>query len=226
MIQQKLGVWGTTADDQILLHDLFCQRIPRLKPNIFLHDSELFVLDVHERFADAVWAESNAKSGMLLDTNVTQRWVASYRDHDIVFMDNGCSVDYGTMDPALGLERVTAHKGGGCHPAPWLGQNRPCFEHGFFVKCGTHRSNSSIGFPGPSTRNMVPFQLDFHPGRSCRSVATTLSHTRTSLWSRDGSISWPNFRSDFDGGSQASISTPRVSINGRAVIGCWSGQSI
>jgi hypothetical protein len=31
VLQQKLGVWGTTADDQMLLHDLFCRRIPRLK---------------------------------------------------------------------------------------------------------------------------------------------------------------------------------------------------
>jgi hypothetical protein len=110
------------------------------KPNISPHESGLFddqVLAIHERFADAVWAESNAKFGMLLGTNVTQRWVASHRDHGIVFMDNGCSDDYGIMDPALGLERVTAHKGGGCHPAPWLGQNRPYLEHGFFVKWDT-----------------------------------------------------------------------------------------
>jgi hypothetical protein len=153
------------------------------KPNISPHESGLFddkALDMHERFTDDVWAESNAKFGMLLGTNVTLRWVASHRDHDdIVFMDNGCSDYYGTLNSALVLERATAHKGGGCHPAPWLGQNRPCFEHGFFVKCGTHRSNSSIGFPGPSTRNMVPFQLDFYPRRSCRSVPTTLSRFRT-----------------------------------------------
>jgi hypothetical protein len=71
---------------------------------------------------------------MLLDINVTQRWVASHRDHDdIVFMDNGCSEYYGTLNSALGLGRVTAHKGGGRHPAPWLDQNRPYLEHGFFL---------------------------------------------------------------------------------------------
>jgi hypothetical protein len=152
-LQQKLGVWGESANDQILFHDLFCRRIPRLKPNISPHESRLMghdVLDIHEQLADDIWQTSHAKFGLLLGQNVTKRWAASHPDHTIVLLDPGCAKYYGAVVPRLGSERTTSHKGDGPHPAPWLDENWPHFEHGFFVEWDTRgptRQIRRLNFP-------------------------------------------------------------------------------
>ncbi len=82
-LMNKLGIWGTEPNNQVLFQDLYCRlsRKEDHKDNTPMQSADKNVLEAHLEFADQVWSASSARFGLLCGAHVmdiscrTSSWI-------------------------------------------------------------------------------------------------------------------------------------------------------